>query len=152
MQTKLGDDAFDGTGTNGLAGLAQLLADHGGGGVGIQEAITDDLLDDLVGAAIVGFGAALLVLQGQGAAGSEGLTQLEVALLGIAELGGGGDWTGALAFPLIEHGEFGKNRVVPRDGQLAPGADQNQRLFSDIEHTRTSIGEEGDWSQIKYVG
>jgi len=128
LQAELGHDPFDGASADGLAGLAQFLADDGGRGVRIQEAITDDLLDDLIGATIVGFGAALLVLQGQGAALFESLAQLEIALLGVAEFLGGGDGAGAFALPFVEHGQFDQDEIVSRDGQLARRADQEQRI------------------------
>ena len=134
LQAELGHDPFDGAGADGLAGLAQFLGDDGGRGGRIQEAITHDLLDDLIGAAIVGFGAALLILQGQGAALFENLAQLEVALLGIAEFLGGGNGAGAFALAFVEHGQFGQDGIVSRDGQLARRADQEQRIFSDFEH------------------
>jgi hypothetical protein len=130
----LGHDPFDGAGADGLTGLAQFLADDGGRGGRVQEAITNHLLDDLIGAAIVGFGAALLILQGRGSALLESLAQLEVALLGIAEFLGGSNRAGAFALAFVEHGQFGQDGVVSWDGQLARWADQEQRIFSDFEH------------------
>jgi hypothetical protein len=53
-------DADDTTGADGEAGLAELLCDDLNRGVGIEEAVADDLANDLVGADIVAFGAGLL--------------------------------------------------------------------------------------------
>ena len=151
MKAELGDDPFDGASADGLPGLTQLLAEDGGRGVGIQKAIADDLLDDLVGAAVVGFGAALLVLEGEGTALFEGLAQLEVALLGVAELAGGGQGAEAFALAFVEQGEFGEDGVVGGDGQLARWADEDQRVFSDLEH-RCQDKRQREGSPIKYGG
>jgi hypothetical protein len=61
------DDAFDAPGADGEAGLAELLGDDVDGGVGVEEAVANDLTLDLVGADVVGFGTTLLVLESQGA-------------------------------------------------------------------------------------
>ena len=98
MKAELGHHPFDGPIADRVTGLAQFLADDAGGGVRVQEAVADDLLRDQVGAAVVGFGASLLVLEGQGAALLEEVAQLEVALLGEAEFSGGGDGCSASRF------------------------------------------------------
>jgi hypothetical protein len=63
LQAVIGDDPFDAAQTDGEPGLAELLGDDLGGGVGVQEAVAQDLPDNLVGAAIIGFGAGLLGLE-----------------------------------------------------------------------------------------
>ena len=60
MKAVLLDDADDTTSADREAGLAELLRDDVDRGVGIEEAVTDDLANDFVGADIVAFGAGLL--------------------------------------------------------------------------------------------
>ena len=61
MKAVLLDDAVHAPGADREAGLAELLGDDVDRGVGIEEAMADDLALDLVGADIVGFGAAFVV-------------------------------------------------------------------------------------------
>jgi hypothetical protein len=60
-------DALDTAGADGEAGLAELLSDDVDRGVGIEEAVTNDLSFDLVGPDIVGLGPAFLTLEGEDA-------------------------------------------------------------------------------------
>src|SRR5439155_25774391 len=85
------DDAFHTADTDGEAGLAELLGDDGDGGIGIEEAVADDLTFELLGADIVGLGSGLLALEGQGPLFSKSLEQLIIPLSGEAELLG---WAG----------------------------------------------------------
>jgi hypothetical protein len=59
------DDAFHASGADLETGLAEFLSDDVGRGVGIEKALADDLSLDLVGADVVGFGAAFLGLESQ---------------------------------------------------------------------------------------
>jgi hypothetical protein len=119
LQAELGDDALDATGADGLAGLTYLLGYDGGVGVRVQKAVADDLLADLVGATRGGFGATLLTLEGQSAAGLEGLAELEIALFAEAKLTSGGQGAGALALAFKEHGQFEGDFVGGEHGQVA---------------------------------
>ncbi len=143
LKPELADDALDGAGSDGLAGLAQLLADDGRRSDRVQETVTNHLLHDLVGATIVGFGTAFLVLEGQGALPFEGLAQLEVALLGVAEFGSGGERPHPFALPFIEHGEFGQDGVAGRSGEVAARTGENQGVFGNVEHSGRRITETG---------
>ena len=68
MKAEVGDDPLDAAGADGVAGLADFLCQDAGGSFRIQKAVANDLLADLVGAAVGGFGAALEALQSEGAA------------------------------------------------------------------------------------
>ena len=57
MKAVLLDDAHDTTRADHEASLAELLGDHVDCGVGIEEAVTNDLANDFVGADLVVFGA-----------------------------------------------------------------------------------------------
>ena len=100
MQAVIGDDPFDAPQTDGKLGLAELLSDDLRGSLRIQKAITQDLADGLVGAAIIGPGAGLLRLECGQATLLESIEDLIVALTTVAKLLGGGGDTGlhALAF------------------------------------------------------
>src|SRR5216683_2622456 len=134
LKAVVSDDAFDAARTDDPAGLAELLGDDVGGGVGVEEAVADDLADDFVGAAVATFGAAFLAEQGGAAAVGERLAELEVALLREAELACGGGGAEALAFAFDEHGEFAGDLVVGAEGEGAGGADEEQLLEIDVEH------------------
>jgi hypothetical protein len=129
LKAELADHTLDSPGADGVAGLAQFLGNDGRRGIGIQEAVTDHLLEDLIGAAVVGFRPAFLVLQGRGAALFELVAQLEVALFGKAEFGGSGQRPQAFAFAFVEHGQFREYGIVHWSGELATGAGENHRVF-----------------------
>src|SRR5216683_608209 len=134
LKAVVSDDAFDAARTDDPAGLAELLGDDVGGGVGVEEAVADDLADDFVGAAVEAFGAAFLAEQGGGAAVGERLAELEVALFTEAELARGGGGAEALALAFDEHGEFAGDLVVWAEGEGAGGADEELLLQIDVEH------------------
>lgn len=143
MKAELADHALDGAGRDRMAGLAQLLADDRRRGIRIQEAVTDHLLHDLVGAAVISFGTAFLVLEGQCALPFKGVAQLEVALLGEAEFGSGGQRPHPFALPFVEHGEFGKDGVARRSDELTARTRENQGVCGNVEHSGRRIRAKG---------
>jgi hypothetical protein len=66
LQAVLLDDAFHAAGADGEVGLAEFLGDDRGGGVGVEEAVADDLPDNLRGADVVGFGSGFAAEEGRG--------------------------------------------------------------------------------------
>jgi hypothetical protein len=84
---------LDATLADGLVTLAKFLRNDDGGHFGVQEAMANNLADHFVGAAVVSFGAAALVLESGGAAVLKARQQLVVAGAGEAVFLGGG--TGA---------------------------------------------------------
>ena len=68
MQAVIGNDPFDAALTEGQTRLAEFLGDDFGGGLRIQKAVAQDLSDEWVGAAVIGFGAGLFGQQGGQAA------------------------------------------------------------------------------------
>ena len=60
MEAVIGDDPFDAALADGMTLLADFLSDDGGGRVRVEEATADDQTDDLVGAAVIGFGSRVL--------------------------------------------------------------------------------------------
>jgi hypothetical protein len=99
LQAELVQDATDAAGTDGRAGLADLLGDDLGRGVGIEEAVANDFAGNLRGAAGRRRGARLVAEQGKAPALAEGGEELVIALPGVAELGGGGPGGPAVAIP-----------------------------------------------------
>ncbi len=87
----------------------------------------------MIGAAVVGFGAGLLGLQGEQAAGLEGVQELIIALAAVAIFGGqGGDvFPEALAFD--EQEEAAGQLVGSGDGQGAGRAGQLVGLGIELE-------------------
>ena len=105
-----------------MLGLLELLGDDLDAGLRVQEAVSDDLAHDFPGAAVIGFGASALALQGERALVLQPVEQLEVARLGIAELRGGLGGAQALALAFKEPGQLEGDFVIGRDEQRAGGA------------------------------
>jgi len=119
LQAVIGDDPFDAAQAEGQTRLAEFLDDDGGGDLGIQKTVAQDLADELVGAAIVGFGTGLLGLEGGQAALLIIRQHLVIALAAEAVFFGGvGDLRlQALAFD--EHEEAASLFVGGGDGEGA---------------------------------
>jgi len=71
FQAEVGERAGHAALADGQATLAEFLGNDGGGYFRVQEAVPDNLPDDFVGAAVMGFRAAALTLEGGGPAGLE---------------------------------------------------------------------------------
>ena len=134
MQAELFDDPFDAADGDGPTSLSEFLGDDGGGGLGIEEAVANDLADDFVGAAVRAFGAAFFAEQGQGTALGEGLTELEVALFREAELEGGLQRSEAEAFPFAEHGEFTGDFIIGGHRECAVGTEELVGGGVEVDH------------------
>jgi hypothetical protein len=80
LKAVLFDDAIDAAGTDGETGLTELLRDDVDRGVGIEEAVTDDLAFDLVGSDGFGLGATFLVEEGNGSMFLELFLNLMISL------------------------------------------------------------------------
>lgn len=83
-------------------GLAQLLRDDLGSGIGIQEKVPQHLTHRFVGAPVVGSGTGFLGQQRRQAACLKGAAQLVIALATVAVLWGDGADV-ALAMARDEH-------------------------------------------------
>jgi hypothetical protein len=117
------DDALHAAGADGEAGLAELLGDDVGRGVGVEEAVADDLAFGLVGADGVGLGAALLHQEGRGPSLLETVEHLIIPLSGEAVLAGGLEGAEALALALDEHDQARGDLVAGWDDQFAGRSD-----------------------------
>lgn len=119
MQSELSNDAIDGAFADAEVSLAEFLRDDFRAGFRIQEAVTDNLADEFLGAAVVGSGAAFGAEEGGGAFLQEEGAELEVTLTAKTELGGGTVNAFAAAFALDEHGELARDFIVFGNGQGA---------------------------------
>lgn len=124
---------MDATQANLEAGLAQFLGHDRGRGVRIQEAVAQDLPHGLVGTAVIGFGAGLLRLQRQQAAGLVGLQELVVALAAKAVLLGDVNDVILQTLPFNEHEEAVSQLIADRDAECAGGADQLVRFGIELQ-------------------
>jgi hypothetical protein len=122
LRTVLLDDAFDAAGTDLEAGLTELLGDDVGRGIGIEEAVTDDLAFDLVGADMVGFGSAFLRLEGQDTILLKSFKELIIPLSCQAVLLGGVGDAEFAAFSLDEHEQPWGDLVALGDEELSSGS------------------------------
>jgi hypothetical protein len=116
LQAELSDDPVDGAFTDAEVALAEFLSDDFGAGFGIQEAVTDDLADQFLGASVIGFGAAFGAEEGRPAFFEEEGAELEVTLPAIPEFSGRLIDAFRAALALDQHGEFAGNFIVRRDG------------------------------------
>ena len=123
MKAVLLDDANDATNTDREAGLAQFLRDDVDGGVGIEEAVTDDLANEFVGADIVAFGAGFVALKSCASMFTIEFEQLKISLLAEIELLGSLGGTEAFALALNQHGQAGDDEVIRTNGKLSGGSD-----------------------------
>lgn len=96
--------------------------------------MADDLADDFLGAAVIGFGSAGPALEGGGPALRQQMAELEVAGFGIAELAGGGQRAKIRAFPFIDHGQFERDFIVLGDFEFAGRAGEEAVFVFNGEH------------------
>lgn len=122
MESELGDDAVDGSFADPEVALSELLSDDLGAGVGIQEAVTDDLADEFLGAPIIGFGASLGAQEALSALGQKAGPELEVTLTAEAKLLCGAVDAVRSTFAFDEHGELTSDLVICGDGEGPGGA------------------------------
>ena len=119
MKAVIGDDPLHTADAEREVGLAQLLGNDLGGGLRVEETVAQDLAHGLVGAAVMGFGAGLLGVEGGSSALLEGVEDLIVALPAIAIfLGDAGD-IGLQTLALHKHEEAAGDFVVGLNGQGA---------------------------------
>ena len=103
--------------------MAELLRDGVDRGVRIEEAVTDDLANDFVGADIVAFGAGLVALESCASMFTIEFEQLKISLLAEVELLSGLGGTEPFALAFNEHGQAGDDEVIRKNGELSGGAD-----------------------------
>jgi hypothetical protein len=123
LKAVLLDDTDDTANAEREAGLAEFLRDDVDRGVGIEEAVPDDLANDLVGPDIVAFGAGLVALESWASVFPVEFEQLKIALFAEVELLGGPGGAEPLALAFDEHGQAGDDEVVGKNGKLSGGSD-----------------------------
>ena len=143
MQAELLDHAFDAANTDEGTSLGEFLGDDSRRGIGIEEAMADDLTHDFVGAAVIALGTAFFAFQGGGPALAIGLAKLEVALFTEAEVASGLEGPAAVAFAVNEHGEFACHFVVGEDRELASGTEELVFLGIEVQHEQTPVQTRG---------
>ena len=116
------DDANDTTSANRETGLAELLRDDVDRGVRIEEALADNLANDLAGPDIVAFGAGFLALESCASVLTVEFEQLIISLFAqfelLSRLGGAEPF--ALAFD--EHDQAGDDKVIRQDRKFSGGS------------------------------
>jgi hypothetical protein len=133
LQAVIGDDPLDAAQANLELGLAKLLGDHGGRGVWIQKAVAQDLALGLIGAAVIGFGAGLLRLQGAQATGLVVPQELVVARPAKAVLVGEVANMAPQTLAFQEHEEAMSQLVGGGHRQFADGADQLESFGIEVQ-------------------
>jgi len=123
LKTVLLDDADDTPNADREAGLAEFLRDDIDRGIGIEEAVADDLAHDLVGANIVPFGPGLVGLKSCASVFTIEFEQLKISLFREVKLLGGLGGAESFALAFDEHGQAGDDEVVGKDGEISGGAD-----------------------------
>jgi hypothetical protein len=123
LKAVLLDDADDTPNADGKARLSESLRDDVDRGVRIEEAVADDLANDLVGADVVALGAGLVASESGAAPFTIVFEQLKISLLAEVELLGGLGGAEAFALAFDEHGQPGDDRVVGKDREISGRAD-----------------------------
>ena len=103
-------------------GLTEFLCDDVDRGVRIEEAVTDDLANEFVGADIVAFGPGFVALESVASLFTVEFEQLEVSLLADIELLSGLGCTEPFALAFDNHGQAGDHKVVRTNRELSGGA------------------------------
>ena len=119
METELGNDAVNGSFADREVTLSEFLSDDFSAGVRIQEAVTDDLTDQFLGAPVVGFGTSFGTEESLAAFFEKEGAELEVTLAAETKLGGGAIDAIRAALAVYEHGEFTSDLVILGNGQRA---------------------------------
>jgi hypothetical protein len=123
LKAVLLDDADDTTSADREAGLAELLRDDVDRGVGIEEAVTDDLANDFVSADIVAFGAGLVALEASDSMFTIKFEQLKISLFAEVELLSGLGGTEPFTLAFNEHGQARDDEVIRKNGKFSGWAD-----------------------------
>jgi hypothetical protein len=151
LQAILLDDTIHTPGADLEPGLAKLLGDDVDRGVGVEEAVADDLAFDLVGTDIVVFGTGFVALQSRASMLTIEFEQLKISLFAEAELVGGLSGAEPFALAFDEHDEAGDDEVVRENGKLSRGADdtviRKVEVHGSVLRERAGCGEarDGDW-------
>jgi hypothetical protein len=150
-------DADDTTGADRESGLAELLCDDLNRGVRIEEAVPDDLPNDLVGADIVGFGAGLVRHESIFTTLTIEFEQLKISLSAEAELRGGIDDANPFALAFEEHGEAGNDEIIRTNGKLSGWADDTVIWHVEVHGVvlrEKAEGREAGWHHVRiaYLG
>jgi hypothetical protein len=117
------DDAVHAPGTDGETSLAELLGDDVDRGIRIEEAVTNDLAFDFVGADVVMFGAGLVALEPGASVFAVKFEQLKISLFAEIELLGRLGGAEPLTLTFDEHGQPGDDEVIWKNRNLSGRAD-----------------------------
>jgi hypothetical protein len=117
------DNAVHAPGTDGETSLAEFLGDDVDRGVGIEEAVADDLAFDFVGTDIVVFRAGLVALESGASVFTVEFEQLKISLFAEIELLGSLGGAEPLALAFDEHGQPGDDDVIRKNRDLSGGAE-----------------------------
>ena len=130
--------------------MAELLRDDLDRGIRIEEAVTDDLANDFVGADIVAFWAGFVALESCAAMFMIEFEQLKISLLAEVELLSGLGGTEPFALAFNEHGQSGHDEVMRRNGELSGGADdavgRHVELHGVVLREKVGVEERGWYS------
>ncbi len=115
--------------------------------------MTDDQTYNLLGAAVIGFGAARFQDQTPSSLLLEGRQQLIITLAAEVELLSGLGGALALALAQDEHGQTAADLVLSADGEDACGAGEAEMVFGEGDvHSGASIAGRGRECLIKCGG
>lgn len=112
MKAKLGNDAIHGAFADAEVALPEFLGNDIGTGLGIQEPVADDLTNDFLGSAVVGFGSSFGTEKAHTAMLKEESSQLKIALAAKTESCGHLINVFGAAFPGDKHGKFAGDFIV----------------------------------------
>jgi hypothetical protein len=128
------EDPFHAADGQGKPILVEFLGNNLGRDVRVEKAVPDNLADDLLGPAVVGFGPGFMAGECLSPIRLEEVQDLVISLSGVAKLFGGGGRAQAFTLAFHEHGELASDFIVFSDGQGSCGALEGGYPFFDFDH------------------
>lgn len=114
--------------------LPEFLGDDLWGCLTVEEEVANDLADDGVSAAIVGFRSGFLALEAGRASLDEGMKQLIKTLSRVAELSGSFFGANAFALAFVKHRQFLRDFIVGKNRQFACGSTEYRFILATDQH------------------
>jgi hypothetical protein len=129
------DDPFNTSNGDEVAILVQFLGNDLRRHLGIKKSIPYDLTYDLVGSAVIAFGAWFETFKSRSPSVRKLLKDLVVALSSESILFGCSTRAKPLALALVKHCKFKGNFVIFPDGKISFGTGQRCFAFIDLDHS-----------------
>jgi hypothetical protein len=133
LKTVLLDYADNTANADRKTGLAEPLGDDLNCGVWIEEAVANDLANNVISADIVALRTCLVGLESCGPLFTKAFQQLKISLSGKPKLVGGLDGAEPFALAFNEHGQSSRNEIIRPNWKIAGRADDAMRMHVELQ-------------------